>query len=58
MFDRIWWFMAGAIAGGVVTVRALRRRPTPQDLKGAVVRTAADLLDLTARVVRPARRSI
>jgi len=56
MLDRLWWFMAGLVAGGVVTVRALRRRPTPQNLKGAAAQTAADLLDVAARVVRPSKR--
>ncbi len=53
MIDRLWWFAAGLVAGGVVTVRALRRRPTPSDLKGAAIATAADLLDVAARVVKP-----
>ena len=53
MFDRLWWFAAGLVAGGVVTVRALRRRPTPRDLKGAAIATAADLLDVAVRVVKP-----
>jgi hypothetical protein len=56
MLDRLWWFVAGLIAGGVVTVRALRRRPTPTDLKGAAIATAADLLDVAARLVRPPSR--
>ena len=54
MLDRLWWFAAGLVAGGVVTVRALRRRPRPGDLKGAAIATAADLLDVAARVVRAA----
>ena len=56
MFDRLWWFVAGLVAGGVVTVRALRRRPSPSDLKRAAVQTTADLLDVAARVIRPRRR--
>jgi hypothetical protein len=56
MFDRLWWFVAGFVAGGVVTVRALRRRPTPRDLKEAAVQTAADLLDVAARIVKPPLR--
>jgi hypothetical protein len=56
MLDRLWWFAAGILAGGVITVRALRRRPAPADLKGAAIETAADLLDVAARMVRPPRR--
>jgi hypothetical protein len=56
MIDRLWWFVAGVVAGGVVTVRALRRRPTPRDLKGAAIATAADLLEVAARVVKPPSR--
>ena len=58
MLDRLWWFVAGTIFGGVVTVRALRRRPAPMELKAAAVATAADLLDVAARVVRPPKRNI
>ena len=56
MFDRIWWFVTGVLAGGVVTVRALRRAPQPGDLRAAAAHTTADLLSLTAKVVRPPRR--
>jgi hypothetical protein len=56
MLDRLWWFAAGLVAGGIVTVRALRRRPTPSDLKGAAIATTADLLDVAARVVKPPAR--
>jgi hypothetical protein len=56
MLDRLWWFAMGLVAGGVVTVRALRRRPTPGDLKGAAVATTADLLEVAARVVKPPKR--
>jgi hypothetical protein len=56
MFDRLWWFAAGLVTGGIVTVRALRRRPTPSDLKGAAIATTADLLDVAARVVKPPTR--
>jgi hypothetical protein len=55
MLDRMWWFVTGAIAGGWVTVRALRRRPTPVEWKDAAAATGADLLDLAARAVRPNR---
>ena len=55
MLDRIWWFVTGAVAGGWVTVRALRRRPTPVEWKDAAAATGADLLDLAARAVRPNR---
>jgi hypothetical protein len=58
MFDRLWWFVTGLVVGGLVTMRALRRRPKPQDLKGAAAQTAADVLDLAARVVRPSRRTV
>lgn len=57
MLDRIWWFLTGMLAGGVVTVRALRRKPTPAELRAATASTGADLLDLAARAVRPPRRS-
>jgi len=57
VLDRIWWFLTGAIAGGFVTVRALRRRPTPAELRAAGARTGADVLDLAARAVRPPRRA-
>ena len=57
MLDRIWWFLTGAIAGGFVTVRALRRRPTPAELRAAGARTGADVLDLAARALRPPRRA-
>jgi hypothetical protein len=56
MFDRLWWFAAGLVTGGIVTVRALRRRPTPTDLKGAASASTADLLDVAARVVKPPTR--
>jgi len=56
MLDRIWWFVTGVFAGGVVTVRALRRSPQPGDLKAAAAHTTADVLSLTAKVVRPPRR--
>ena len=56
MLDRLWWFVAGVVTGGVITVRALRMRPTPLDLKGAAVRTAAELLDVAGRAIRPPAR--
>jgi len=56
MFDRLWWFAAGLVTGGIVTVRALRRRPTPSDLRGAAITTAADVLDVIARAVKPPKR--
>lgn len=55
MLDRMWWFVTGVIAGGWVTVRALRRSPTPIEWWNAVVAGGADLLDLAARTVRPNR---
>jgi hypothetical protein len=55
MIDRIWWFATGVVAGGWITVRALRRRPTPMEWKHAAVATGADLLDFAARTVRPNR---
>ncbi len=57
VIDRIWWFVMGILTGGVVTVRALRRKPTPADLKIAAVNTGADVLDLAARAVRAPRRN-
>jgi hypothetical protein len=57
MLDRMWWFLTGVIAGGVVTVRALRRRPRPRELRVAAAHTGADILGLAARMVRaPSRR--
>jgi hypothetical protein len=55
MLDRVWWFMTGVLAGGWITVRALRRRPTPIEWRDAAAATGADLLDLAARAVRPNR---
>jgi hypothetical protein len=56
MLDRLWWFVTGTLAGGLVTVRALRRKPARVDLKAAAVLTGADLLDLTAKAIRPRPR--
>jgi hypothetical protein len=56
MLDRLWWFVTGVFAGGVVTVRALRRAPNPVDLKAAAALTTADVMSFTAKRVRPPRR--
>jgi hypothetical protein len=56
MLDRLWWFATGLVAGGVVTVRALRRKPTPAELRRAAAFTGADVLELAARAVKPPRR--
>lgn len=56
MLDRLWWFATGLLAGGLVTVRALRRKPEPADLRRAAAHTGADLLDLAARAIKPPRR--
>ena len=58
MLDRLSWFLTGLVTGGVVTVRALRRRPQATDLKSAALMTAADVLDLLARLVAPPRRRL
>ncbi len=58
MLDRLSWFLTGLVAGGVVTVRALQRRPQARDLKSAALMTAADVLDLVARLVSPPRRRL
>ncbi len=58
MLDRLSWFVTGLVAGGLITVRALRRRPRPQDLKAAALQTGADVMDLTARLVQPPRRRL
>jgi hypothetical protein len=58
MLDRLSWFLTGLVTGGVVTVRALRRRPQARDLKSAALVTAADVLDLLARLVAPPRRRL
>ena len=55
MVSRLWWFVAGLATGAVIVARALDRRPDPGDVRDAAVRTGADLLDLTARAVRPKR---
>ena len=57
MLDRIWWFVTGVVAGGWITVRALRRKPSPVEWKDAAAATGADLLDLAAKAVRPNRSS-
>lgn len=54
--DRLWWFATGLFAGGLVTVRALRHKPEPADLRRAAAYTGADLLELAARAIRPPRR--
>ncbi|MDH4117206.1 MAG: hypothetical protein OEX04_05300 [Acidimicrobiia bacterium] len=56
MIDRLWWFVTGAFLGGVVTVRALRRRPSPADVRAAAAQTGADVLSVAAKVIRPAVR--
>jgi hypothetical protein len=53
MLRRSFWFLTGAVAGGVVTVRALRRRPTVHELRKAAVITGADVMGLAAKAVRP-----
>ena len=58
MFDKVWWFGAGLLTGGVVTVRALRRAPEPVDLKAAAAVTAADVMSFAAKRVRPPRRVV
>lgn len=55
MLDRLWWFVSGVVAGGWITVRALRRQPSPVEWKDAAAATGADLLDLAAKAVRPNR---
>ncbi|HEY5685383.1 MAG TPA: hypothetical protein VIY70_08435 [Acidimicrobiia bacterium] len=56
MLGRLWWFVTGAFAGGVVTVRALRRVPRAGDIRSAAAHTGADVLELAARVARAPRR--
>ncbi|MDX1447899.1 MAG: hypothetical protein R3246_02455 [Acidimicrobiia bacterium] len=58
MLDRLSWFLTGLVAGGVITVRALRRRPRARDLRSAALYTGADVLDLAARLVQPPRRRL
>jgi hypothetical protein len=53
MLRRSFWFLTGVLAGGVVTVRALRRQPTLHDLGTAAVITGADVMGLAAKAVRP-----
>lgn len=55
MFDRLWWFVTGVIAGGFVTIRALRRKPTAGEIRHAAMITSADAMELAARAVRPKR---
>jgi hypothetical protein len=56
VLDRLWWFVTGAVLGGVVAIRSVRRRPAPADLGSAAAQTGADLLGLAARLVRPPKR--
>jgi hypothetical protein len=58
MLDRLAWFVTGLFLGGFITVRALRTRPRPADVRTAALRTGADVLDLTARLVAPHRRRL
>lgn len=53
MLDRLWWFVVGLVTGGIVTVRAMRSRPTTADLRSSATATAADALGLLSRAVRP-----
>jgi hypothetical protein len=53
MLDRLWWFVVGLVAGGIVTVRAMHRRPTAADLRSSATATAADALHLLSKAVRP-----
>ncbi len=55
MLERIWWFVAGTVAGAVVVIRALGKTPEPEQLKSAAIRTGADVLDLGAKAMRPKR---
>ncbi|MFZ0626611.1 MAG: hypothetical protein WA726_01800 [Acidimicrobiia bacterium] len=55
MLDRMWWFATGLFAGIWVTVRALRRKPTPGEWRDAAMAGGADLMDLAARAIRPNR---
>jgi hypothetical protein len=52
LFDRMWWFLTGLVAGGFVTARAVRRAPRAGDLRAAAAHTGADALGLAARLVR------
>jgi hypothetical protein len=56
MLDRLWWFLSGLLAGGLITVRALGRRPRREDLRRAATGAGADMLGLAARLIRPGRR--
>lgn len=58
MLDRLAWFATGVLTGGIITIRAFRRRPHPRDLRAAALATGADLLELTARLVAPPRRRL
>ncbi|MDP9495375.1 MAG: hypothetical protein M3P87_09065 [Actinomycetota bacterium] len=53
MLRRLFWFLTGVVAGGVVTVRALRRKPTLHELRHAAVATGAGVMGLAAKAVRP-----
>jgi len=55
MFGRLGFFVLGLVAGGLVVVRALSRRPTPRELGESAIRTSADLLELSARALKPKR---
>ncbi len=56
MVDRLWWFVTGLVAGGILTVRALGRRPTARDLGRAAARTGSDVMRFAARGIRPRNR--
>lgn len=58
MLDRLWWFVSGLVAGGVLTVRALGRRPSRRELSRVAARTGAQALTLVARGLRPAGRNV
>ena len=53
MLRRSFWFLSGVLAGGLVTIRALRRKPTRPDLRAAALATSADVMSLAAKVLRP-----
>lgn len=55
MLDRVWWFFTGVIAGGLVTIRALRRKPTAAEYRHAAIVTGADVLNVAANAIRPKR---
>ncbi len=53
MIKRLWWFLVGVTFGGLIMVKALKRKPTLRALKNGAVSASADVLNVAARLLRP-----